>query len=175
MKKWTVYTVVGVFFLLVIALIIKNGVSNWDSFSEASLASCLSMLIVLAVSFMLTQTIVGNRKKQEILIDVAQKLSELIEDPVGYRVSTSCQDYEALLNSHKRQISNLIGLLEEKAPKFRIEKETKALREKFKEYEEFLGDHITDVDYLSNSEKELKRPLELMTQKLFEIMLKLSD
>lgn len=181
MKRKTIFisVIVALFAASIVFLIVWNAIngnnSSSNKFLETSLSTCISLLLVLAVSFSLTQIMTGQRKKQEILIRVAQKLEDLIESPVGYRVCADSEDYEAILNSHKRQMSNLIKLLDNKADDFRIRDKVDYLKERFKEYDDLIGNHITDVEYLSNSEKELKRPLEVMTGTLFEIMLKLSD
>ena len=73
----------------------------------------------------------------------------------------------------KRQISVYISLLKNHAKKFGIEKDVAFVAKRFKEYETLLGDHIDNLEYLAQSQKELAKPIKGMTVKLYEIMLKI--
>ena len=79
------------------------------------------------------------------------------------------------INSRKRIVSNRILILDKHAHKFNIAEETTFILQKFHEYEDFIGNHITDLDYLEKSKKELRRPLDLIDSKLSEMMLKLFE
>ena len=71
--------------------------------------------------------------------------------------------------------SNSFDKIDKYSKKFHLEDEIIYIKDKFSEYETLLSDHISDFTYLSKSSKELKRPLELITEKLYEMMLKIFD
>lgn len=75
----------------------------------------------------------------------------------------------------KREINNCTTTLEKYAREFHIEEEVQFISDKVREYAEFFGTHQDDVAYLAKSTKELKRPLDLMEQKLNEAMIKIFD
>ena len=56
---------------------------------------------------------------------------------------------------------------------FSIEEEARFLSSKFSEYDEVIGNHINDLDTLKKMSLDLKRPLDLISQKIFEIMIEL--
>ena len=68
----------------------------------------------------------------------------------------------------KRSISNKVGLILENSSAFKKE-DTEFISEKFQEYEQLIGNHISDLDYLIKSKEELLRPLTLMSDKLFSM------
>ena len=74
-----------------------------------------------------------------------------------------------------RDINNKITLIESLNYKFLIKEDIDFVRKYFNEYRELIDDHIADADYLNHSRKELRRPLDLMKNKLFEMSLKLFE
>lgn len=77
------------------------------------------------------------------------------------------------INMRNRDITNMIDVLDGVKSRFRIETEVAFITEKFDEYKELIGKHIDDREYLEKSQDELKRPVLLMSNKLFEIALSL--
>ena len=67
----------------------------------------------------------------------------------------------------------MIDVLDGVKSRFRIETEVAFITEKFDEYKELIGKHIDDREYLEKSQDVLKRPVLLMSNKLFEIALSL--
>ena len=72
-----------------------------------------------------------------------------------------------------RDISNKIGILNRVKKEFNIEADVDFIFEKFDEYKELIGNHINDPGYLQNSSLELKRPIMLISTKLFDIAFEL--
>lgn len=73
------------------------------------------------------------------------------------------------INMRNRDISNKIGILDSVKEEFSIAADVDFIYEKFDEYKELIGNHINDPGYLQNSSFELKRPIMLISTKLFEI------
>ena len=74
-----------------------------------------------------------------------------------------------------RDISNRIHILETIKDEYCISTEVDFIRNKFDEYSAFIGDNINKKDYLSQSQTALKRPLDLMSDKLVALALKLYE
>ena len=99
-------------------------------------------------------------------------LLNIIEDNKSYDFSLQTKE-EILME--KRSISNKLKLIKNYSKKFSIQKEVDFLDKEFNEYTELLGNHIDDIETLKLLKKDLYRPLSLMAQKLYEIMIKLYD
>ena len=80
-----------------------------------------------------------------------------------------------LLKINKRSLNNNIFRLEKYAKKMHIEEDVKRIREYYENYEKFFGEHEGDISYLSKSESELRKSLELINGVAFDIMIKLYD
>ena len=74
---------------------------------------------------------------------------------------------------NKRAMNSKIGFIAQFGEKFNISKEIAFIEEKFKEYDSIIGDHIDDCNTLGKLHNELRRPLSLISQKIFEIMMNL--
>ncbi len=70
-----------------------------------------------------------------------------------------------------RDLNNKIHILETVKDEFSISDKVDFIRKRFDEYNTFIGDHIGDMEYLLLSQRELKRPVELISQKLLETAL----
>ena len=68
-----------------------------------------------------------------------------------------------------RGLNNRIQILETLAEEFNIVTEVDFVRHHFEEYSDFIGNHIENMEYLCQSQNELRRPVESISQKLIEI------
>ena len=73
----------------------------------------------------------------------------------------------------KRDISNKIHILSEVQDTFSMQEEVKFICDRFDEYDKLISDHITDLEYLCKSQNELRRPLELINNKLVSMSINL--
>lgn len=73
----------------------------------------------------------------------------------------------------KREMSNKLNLIKELSKKFSIKKDVDFLASKFSEYEDVIGNHINDIETLKKMSLDLKRPLDLISQNLFKIMIEI--
>ena len=152
---------------VLIFLVIYNSF-KFDRFLEASLSSCLSIACVIGVSYFLVQNQTDKRRKKEILLRLLTSIQDLVTDRDAYIISATTT--KESMTMRNRRINNHLQILKEHSNEFGIQEEVLYVQEKFKEYEELIGDHIEDMNYLMNSQKELQRPLDLINTKLFEIM-----
>lgn len=94
----------------------------------------------------------------------------LAEDKSSYDFSNSSK--EAVL-MRLREIRLKLQLIKKYSKKFGIQKDYDYLNDKFEEYQSVIDNHPSDIDLLSKLHNELYRPLNLMSQRIFEIMIAL--
>lgn len=161
-----------VFVLLVLVIIVGLGglilynIKTNPSFWETSVSSCITIIIALVFSYWLVQRKNDLRKQKEILASLLFDLRTQFEKEDMYDLSQMSPNS---INMRNRDISNKIGILDSVKEEFSIAADVDFIYEKFDEYKELIGNHITDPGYLQNSSFELKRPIMLISTKLFEI------
>ena len=170
MKKWHLAIIATVLALLIIALGIVNIACCNDEFWSVSAFDCLSLLIVVGVSFFIVERQTDKRKQKELFISLLEALKALTEEKKSYDFSDSSQE-EVLMRM--REIRLKLQLIKEYSKKFGIQKDYEFLNEKFEEYQTVIDNHPSDMVLLSKLHKELYRPLNLMSQRIFEIMIAL--
>jgi hypothetical protein len=80
-----------------IAVIVTAGVvcwlmlHNWKSkeFFDASFTTCISIIIAVGISYLLSQRQTDKRKQKEILQSVLKALQDRINDPGAYSITES--------------------------------------------------------------------------------------
>lgn len=161
-----------VFVLLVLVITVGLGglilynIKTNPSFGETSVSSCITIIIALVFSYWLVQRKNDLRKQKEILASLLFDLRTQFEKEDMYDLS---QMSPSSINMRNRDISNKIGILDSVKEEFSIAADVDFIYEKFDEYKELIGNHINDPGYLQNSSFELKRPIMLISTKLFEI------
>ncbi len=153
----------------IIGLIYYNIKTN-ASFWSASASTCITIIIALVFSYWLVQRKNDLRKQKEILASLLFDLRAQFEKEDMYDLS---QMSPSSINMRNRDISNKIGILNRVKKEFNIEADVDFIFEKFDEYKELIGNHINDPGYLQNSSLELKRPIMLISTKLFDIAFEL--
>lgn len=169
MKKWALRIVIIAIVLFVLGVAIYN-VKNNQAFWNTSVTTCLSLIIAAALSFYMVQRGNDLRKQKEIFIDLMESLKTLVDDEKSFNVCGVSQE-EILMK--KRAMNNKIAFVKSYGKRFAIEKDVLFLEEKFSEYESVIDNHINDLPTLTKLSNELRRPLSLMSQRIFEIMLNL--
>ena len=169
MKKF-INGIVVVSIIIVIAIIICNLHYNREEFLKTNIINCINTIIVIGISFFIVQRQNDYRKQKEIFITLLEKIKNLIEDENSYNF-TNMESREILMRM--RDISLKVDLISTYSKRFNIMKDVKFLEEKFEEYKSVIDNHITQIDLLRQLQSELQRPLNLMSQKIFEIMLNL--
>ena len=120
---------------------------------------------------LLVQRQTDRRNQKEAIIRILSCIQQLVNDPAAWEIAD--ETYQAELTMRKRKISNLINILEEESKAFNIGKDVIFIKDKFTEYADFMGNHISDLDYLKRSKLELQRPLDLIYCKIFETQMTL--
>lgn len=169
MKKCSRYIVLAVGIAIVIMLGIVGLKCN-ENFWEVGIQNCATWLIAILVSFFLVQEKMDERVRKQLLISLLDKIKDLADDSTLWvlpNVST-----EAVL-SNMRSLGNLIDIFGKCSKQFGIKEEADFVLSEYKEYSEIIGLHINDRNTLDKLSNELRRPLALISQKVFETELKL--
>lgn len=140
-----------------------------SKFWEASAINCISIIVAVLVAYFFVQRQNNRRKQNELLLELLLQLRTQISDVTAYDFS---KQTSSEINMRKRSISNKVDLILKHNSAFKKE-DTEFISDKFKEYEQLIGNHINDIDYLTKSREELFRPLNLMNDKLFSMALDL--
>lgn len=146
--------------------LIFYNINTNPTFWKTSASSCITIVIALVFSYWLVQRENDLRKQKEILASLIFDLRAQIDKDDMYDLSGKTT---ISINMRNRDISNKIGVLDKVKKDFNVEDEVDFISERFDEYKELIGNHIDDPEYLKNSSIELKRPIQLISTKLFEI------
>ena len=155
---------------LLICIIGLYNVGHNDKFFEMSFSTTVSLVLAIGVSFYIVQKQTDRRIQKQLFIDLLKSLQVLVDDEKSYIFSDN-NSKEILMR--KREISNKLSFIKKYNNKFNFDTSTEFLEEKFNEYDEIIGNHIQDLDTLNKIHNDIKRPLSLMSQKLFEMMIEL--
>lgn len=168
---------VSLFALLIVIILVLMCVNIFciknDNFWNMSIESCLTLVIALVVSYYFTQKNQDERNKKEIYLHLMERMQILVSEDCLSNISEDT-DINIILMK-KREINNCTTTLQKYSKEFHIEEEVQFISDKVKEYADFFGTHQNDIGYLTKSTKELKRPLDLIEQKLNEAMIKMFD
>lgn len=169
MKKTGFKIVLGLVVVATLLLAYHNYKNNAE-FLVSSATTCISILTAAILSFYFVQRQTDIRKQKEIFIELLESLKSTVDDSRSYNFSEVSREQILM---RKRDLNNKISFVKEYSKKFSIDKDMTSLESLFKEYETIIGDHIDDLDTLRKLENELHRPLTLISQNIFKIMLNL--
>lgn len=156
--------------LVFISLFIYNFKNN-STFFDIPVYTILNLIVATFFAFYLTQKKQDERKFKETAERLIYKIQNTISSEKMYRIKNE-KDIEDLKLTH-RTISNRIETLDKLKDKLNYKKEIEYIKDKFKTYRELFGNHINDVNHLTNSERDLFNFIELIDNKLDEILLSL--
>lgn len=147
---------------------IYNMLEQKAAFWKASAVDCITIAVAVAISYYLVQRQNNRQKQKDIISDLILKMQVLFDQKALYDFSN--QEKEDI-TMRARDLNNKIHILETVKDEFAISDKVDFIRKRFDEYNTFIGDHIDNMEYLLSSQKELKRPVELISQKLLETAL----
>lgn len=157
--------------ICVIFLIVFNAFRLRSKFLETSLSSCITLLVAIIISYLYSQKENNKRKQKDILLDLMMSIKNTISESSVCKIDPTMD--KSIITMRNRDIGNKMDLLERYKNEFGFSEDFDGAKKQFEEYRSTIDNHIDDLDYLSKSELELKRPITLMDNKIFEAMLKL--
>jgi len=169
MKKSTLILILTIICIAILGITIYNAISN-DEFFNAPITTCISLFIASGLSFYVVQRQTDRRKQKEIFVQLLESMKELVDDEKSYHLAGRSKE-EILMQ--KRAMNNKIDFVKKYSDHFSIKTEISFLEDKFNEYVAVIDGHINDLETLGKLGAELKRPLSLMSQKIFEMMFNL--
>lgn len=168
--RTAIYIVMGLMAIGIIIICVHNAKTN-NGFWQLNIFNGITMLWTVGLSFIFTQSFSRYQRKADLLVKMLQDLMDNISEHKTCQFSQSAKQEEILMQT--RQIKQRISLIRQYAQKFGIADELKFIDEKFKEYEEIISEHITDISYLSQSYTVLARPIKLIEERIYQAILKI--
>lgn len=170
MRKYWKY-IIGIIILVPLIILIVYNIINNNEFFYLSISSLLTLFTAIFISFYLVQKNTDQRYQKQIYCSLLSDIQKLVTDPDTYIFNDNTDS--KTITSRKRSLSNYIRLVTSHSNRFGLKDEAKFISDKFEEYDNLIGNHISDITYLCKSKEELQRPLDLINNKLYEMMLKL--
>lgn len=167
------YIIPSIFLIFIVCLAVYNIYDQGVEFLKINAGSIVTSLIALFISYYLSQARTDERKQREVIDGIIVELKSDVQDEYLY-VITSDTDNRLLL-SKIRSILNNIELLRQLKTTEIKKQDIDYIINEFEQYNVFIGDHISDFDYLTKSEKQLKKYLDSVSSKLNKIRLDLYD
>lgn len=174
MKPWGIKLIVGVCFILALVVAVVSFCYN-DDFWKVNAAQALTLILTICVAFWATQIKNDERKKKEHAEQILRKIQAIVTDESFYSISASCEvlDNKKRINIANRSLSNNIDMLKRYGELLGFKDGAEYIAKEFKDYREFVSEHIEDVEYLSKSETTLKKYAENIDAKCDWIVMEL--
>lgn len=162
-NRWAKTGLTLICLLVFVVFVIYNIAKQQTKFFKASAVECVTIAIAVIVSYYLVQRQNNYQKQKDIIADMVLKLQLSFQQRELYDFAGQDKN---LIMMRTRDLNNKIHILEKLERDFGISDEVSFIRRHFDEYNNFIGDHIEHMDYLIRSQNELRRPVELISQKL---------
>lgn len=174
MKNIVVIIIVSVLTIFTITIGIINAVCNPDFFCVSS-AQILTLLVTIGVAFWASQFKNDQRKAKEHVEQMLVKLQQMVSSESFYCIPAkgSIQEVQKTLNTNNRKINNYIDVLKKYGDKFKFKSDIDYISSEFETYKQKIGDHISDLEYLSKTEVEFRRVAENIDSKCDYILFSL--
>lgn len=141
------------------------------TFFAINISNIISIGVTIVFSFILVQNLTDERKQREVVDNIIMDLKTSLSDN-KYYIITGETDKDSLLDSI-RVLANNVDYLSNVNSKFINQNDVTYIKDIFEEYRNLIGDHITDLSYLSKSKKELERKINLIDSKLTNMRLEI--
>lgn len=170
-----IYVIVAIVLLLAALSVGGYNIFANDSFWTVNVAQVLTLIITISIAFWATQFKNDQRRAKDHAERVIQKVQLLVTADRFYTFVPGVDIGEAnkLHNISVRKLSNCIDILKMYGDEFGFKEEIRYIESELKQYKEFVSEHLTDYDYLSKSENQLRRYSENIDSKCDQIIIKL--
>ncbi len=158
--------------IAIIVLIVYNICVNGSNFFNITIGEIMTIAVAVYFAYYLAQMNTDARVRKGIYTKILQDLQNLAEDRDSYVIDVTSFDKKKLMMT-KRKFNNCVTILKRYANAMNVKTLVDTIEKHVNEYAELLGNHIDDIEYLSKSENELRRPLDLIVTEVPEIMMKL--
>lgn len=157
-----------ILFFAIVGVSIYVAIKNSETYFQLNVGNSLTLLVALGIAYWATQSKNNHRTQKEHAEKVLIKLQTSVSKECMYIIDNSFNKDKMTMDI--RYISNLINLLGKYSDSLGFSEGYKYISTQFSEYKEFIGNKITDIDYLKKSEIELKKYLENINSKCDQII-----
>jgi len=166
MKNIIIKFIVGACLLLAIAVAITSFIYNAD-FWKVNAAQALTLILTICIAFWATQLKNDERKKKEHAEQILKKIQAIVANDEFNYVSEKSDPIETKKRMMMtfRSLNNSIDLLKKYGKELGFKSEAEYIEKEFKDYRDFVSDHITDVEYLNKSDSTLRKHSENIDNK----------
>ncbi len=155
----------------ILALTVYNICVDYTNFLNVSIGQVMTVAIAIYFAFYLTQRNNDVRVQKEVYRKILEAVQEIAADKDNYVIDENTDI--KILTMTKRSLNNYIGILKRYSVEMGVQERIDKVARYVDEYAVFLGNHLDDKEYLSKSEAELRRPLELINIETIEVMMEL--
>lgn len=155
----------------ILALIVYNICVDYKKFLNISIGQVMTVAVAVYFAFYLTQRNNDVRVQKEVYRKILEAVQEIVADKDNYVINENTDI--KMLTMTKRSLNNYMGMLNRYSEKMGVQERIDKIASYVDEYANFLGNHLDDKEYLSKSEAELRRPLEIINIETIEIMMEL--
>lgn len=154
--------------LIGICGLISQIVNGCKIFWSMNIGDILGILVTGIVLFNLTNVIASRGKKEEYFLGLIEKLQTSISDERLKNIQS--KDDVEFVKMRNRKIANIINCIDKiKLENGKIRKKIDNIKEQMDSYEAFFDNHLTDLDYLKKSKKELCNYIDLIDNRCDDI------
>lgn len=159
--------------LFLVILGIYNGFFN-KQFLEMPIYHLLSLFFALAFAFYFSNKFNDDRRLKEIVVSILCKIQDATLAEYLYKFSNPIQKNEKQnMLMKKRYLENKIAALEKVCKRLNFDEKLEYIKQRFKEYDDLVGEHMDDGSGLSAIELQLRKQLSLIEDKCDEIIIDL--
>lgn len=179
MKKVIVILFEIFFLLLIIAvailnICITNPNNSLPDFWNVNVAQLITPLVALLIAFWATQFKNDQRKAKEHAEKIIMTIQNLVTSEQFSAIPSDgvAEDIRKDILTRNRTLSNRLQILEEYSKALNFSDEFKIINEKFNDYKTKIGEHISNLGYLSETEAEFRKIAESIDFQCESIILK---
>ena len=174
-KDVTFWIVIVAVAVVVIIVVINIFVIQNNEYFKISIGQTLTLIVAIVIAFWATQKKTDIRKIKEQVETIISNIQTVVSssDFITFQVSDKPEAVQKRITMTTRKLKNSINVLNEYSKKIEIKDEVHYIEEQVKGYDNLVSVHITDLDYLSKSEIDLRRYAENINSKCEYLILKL--
>lgn len=152
-------------------LIVYNIYVDYQSFLKVSIGQMMTIAVAFYFAFYLTQRNNDIRIQKEVYRKILQSVQEIAMDRDNYVIDGNTDT--KMLTMTKRTLNNYMGILKKYSERMGVQERIDRIARYVDEYVFVLGNHLDDIEYLSKSEAELRRPLEIINIEIIDVVMEL--
>lgn len=170
MKNIFCVITVGLFILGIVNLIPQSALPD-DSFFKVTFLELVNVWVIAVLAVYIAEQQSDKRQKKEATERLANKILLILEMPVLCKINSD--DDLTIVKLKQRELNNKLSVLE----KYKLldKNNMEYMQRELDEYWKLISEHITDFEYLKNSEHTLNRHISNIRDKLEESIVRIYE